>query len=173
MNTYKNYAVAIKVLSILMIVCTVILTISNWFYPSIYSVISDSLPKYDVSTFTFVQKISGFIIESISSAIFIFSLVLIVQLMNYIQNNEYFSQNTILLLKKISKLALIYAIYKPISSTILSVITTINNKPGERIISLTIGSDEIWNIMIFCFMFIIVTILQRGYEIKHEQELTI
>lgn len=178
MNPYKKYAFAIQILSGIMIVFTTIIPIAYWFLPLTYQKLSSnrlllSCDNFDISTFTLMQKLLGFFVSSISTVLLISGLILIIQLMKCIQNNEYFSLNTISLLKMITKVAFVYAIYAPLCSSMLTVITTLNNLPGQRMISLTFGSSEILNIMIFCFMFLIMTMFQKGYELKHEQELTI
>lgn len=177
MNSYKKYAFAIQVLSSVTMVFSSLITITYWFLPSVYQAFNNhglaACYDYNVTSFTLTQKWLGLFVSAVSTGLLIFALLLVIQLMNYIQSNEYFSLNTISLLKRITKIALIYAIYAPISSAALSVITSFNNPVGQRVITLTFGSTEILNIMIFCFMFLIMTIFQRGYELKHEQELTI
>ncbi|MDR3647035.1 MAG: DUF2975 domain-containing protein [Candidatus Babeliales bacterium] len=178
MNTYKKYAFAIQILSSIMIFASTIITFAYWFVPTTYQKFSSnglllSCDNFDTTTLTVSQKIMGFFVSGISTGLLIFALFLIIKLMKYMQNNEYFSLHTIALLKRITKIALIYAIYTPISNTILSLITSFNNPVGQRTITLTFGSAEILNIIIFCFMFLIMTIFQKGYELKHEQELTI
>jgi hypothetical protein len=157
MNTYKKYAFTVQILSSVMIISTAIFTITPWFLPSIYQKFSNngltmSCSNFDVTTFTMTQKLLGFFVSSISTMLIIFGLLLIIQVMKCIQKNEYFSLHTISLLNRI---------------------TSLNNPPGQRCITLTFGSTELFNIMIFCFIFLIMTIFQKGYEIKHEQELTI
>jgi len=160
-----------------MIITTELSTIAYWFFPLSYLGISSvgliPCTQIDITNLTWIQKILGFFINSILTSLLICGLILVIQLMKRIQRNEYFSLNNISKLRMITKIALVYAIYTPICSSILSVILSLNNVPGERVITLTIGSAEILNILIFCFMFLIMTMFQRGYELKHEQELTI
>lgn len=178
MNSYKRYAFAVQILSSIMIVFTATITFAYWFLPEAYQKFNSNgllltCDNANTATLTVSQKLIGFFVSGISTGLIIFALFLIIKLMKFIQKNEYFSLHAIGLLKRITKIALLYTIYTPLCNTILSVILSFNNPPGQRVITLTFGSAEILNIIIFCFMFLIMTIFQKGYELKHEQELTI
>ena len=129
--------------------------------------------EYDVTQFSFGQKLSGFIVEAIASILIIYGFFLVIQLMSHIKKNQYFTLETITLLKRITKIALIYVIYAVLCSSLLSVITSLHNKPGEVVLTLGFGTSDVINVMVFCLMFLMMTIFQKGYELKHEQELTI
>lgn len=177
MISYKKTASAIQLLSIVIMIGAVFITITRWFYPVLYRAISDvgiaMQQNYDATALSLGQKTAGFMVEAIAVGLLLFGLMLTIQLMHYIKNTEYFSIHTIRLLKQITQVSLFYALYTPILGSLLSVITSFHNEPGHRILSLTLGSSDIYHILIFCFIFLMMTIFQKGYELKHEQELTV
>lgn len=178
MDTYKKYASLIQILSIITIFSHVVLTTMHWFFPLAYKTLHQKtglsiVREYNATLFSFGQKLSGFFFESIASVLLIYGFFLVICLMNLIKKNQYFNLETITLLRRITKIALTYVIYTILCGAILSVITSLHNAPGERIIALSFGAADVMNIMVFCFMFLMMTIFQKGYELKNEQELTI
>jgi len=161
-----------------MIVATTALTVLHWFFPLVYQAWYAAsgvgvMREFDTTTFSWGQKVSGFMVEAFASALLIYGLLLVIQLMSLIKVNQYFTLATITLLKRISKIALLYCVYAVICGMALSVITTLHNQPGERVVAITFGTADLINIMVFCCMFLMMTIFQKGYEMKHEQDLTI
>jgi len=178
MDRYKKYAIIIQLFSYVIIFVDVVLTTSHWLLPRVYSALYNATGltvtrQFDVIGFSLGQKLSGFIVEAFATALLVYGLVLVIQLMNYLKKKQYFTSETITLLKKITKISLIYTVYSVVCSSILSVITSLQNKPGERMISIGFGTLDVINIMMFCCLFLVLTIFQKGYELKHEQELTI
>lgn len=175
MNSYNKSAYTVQIFSLLIIIGIVSLNIARWFNPSIYKLFMslDGYGNWDFEHFSLGQKISGFVVDSIGTALLVYVLILVIKLMKYIIEQKYFTFQNISILQKISKLALLYVLYFPISGVLLSIITTVHKGPGKRIISVAFSHHDIFNIMILCFMFIIITIFKKGYELEYEQKLTI
>lgn len=172
MQTYKKYPIAVQIIAILVIMLDAVLTTLHWLFPVAYKAVGINITReYDVSSLSFGQAISGFIVEGIASALLAYGFLLVIRLMNYIKNDQYFTLETIKLLRRITQVSLIYVIYNVVCGMLLSVITSLNNPPA--VLSLYIGTQDLINILAFCFMFLMMTIIQKGYELKHEQELTI
>lgn len=178
MNTYKKYACAVQLLSVVVVISNILLTIMHWFFPAMYTSVCQDMgfafaQDYNTAPFTWGQMLGGFLIESIASMILIYGLFQVIPLMNAIKKNNYFTLETITLFARITKMTCLYAMYTMMSTTLLSLITSLHNAPGERMILVRFGGADLANIMIFCFMFLMMSIFKKGYELKHEQELTI
>jgi len=174
MEAYKKYAIAVQIIAVLVILLDAVLTTLHWFFPLAYKAIGiNIIREYDVSSLSFWQIVSGFIVEGIASALLAYGFLLVIRLMSYIKNNQYFTLEIIKLLRCITQVSLIYVIYNVVCGMMLSAITSLHKGPGERIVSLSVGTQDLINILAFCFMFLMMTIIQKGYELKHEQELTI
>jgi hypothetical protein len=178
MKNYKKCATIVQILAAIIISTHVVITILHWFFPLAYKALYHVsglcvIREFDATRFSVGQKISGFSVEAVASCLLIYGLILVIRLMAYIKQNQYFSLVTILLLKRITKVALIYVIYAIACGALLSLVASWQNAPGTREIALSFGTPDIINIMIFCCMYLVLTMLQKGYELKHEQELTI
>lgn len=172
MQTYKKYAIAVQIIAVLVIILDAILTTLHWFFPLAYKAIGiNIIREYDVSSLSFGQIVSGFMVEAVASALLAYGFLLVIRLMNYIKNDQYFTLEIITLLRRITQVSLAYVIYNVLCGMMLSVITSLYNTP--QVLSLHIGTQDLINILAFCFMFLMMTIIQKGYELKHEHELTI
>lgn len=93
--------------------------------------------------------------------------------MRCLRRGEIFSQGTVFLFKRLSILALAWAVYMPVRNTLLTLVESLQYPAGARIISFTFGSDDIINIFIFGFFLVITSLMQEASALKEEQELTV
>ncbi len=180
MNINKKYATVIQVFSLCAIVFNMVSITFAWFFPhahqSFYAASGfriNTAKEFDVASFSLGQKISGFIVEGILCALLVYGFILLIQLMGCFKENKYFTHQAIVLLKRITRVAFAYTVSSVICSSLLSVITSLHNVPGKRILAVGFGTPDVLNIIVFCFMFLLMTVFQKGFEYKHEQELTI
>lgn len=119
------------------------------------------------------QRLLGFVADGISMAILITAIYYAIRLMRCFRHGEIFSLHTICLLKNISKLALLWALYGPINIFIMSnfVLTT---SPEQRALTMAFATDDvILKLIFFGFFFVIALMMQEGYRLKSEQDLTV
>ncbi len=173
MEKYQRYATVVQLFAIILMGLRVALQVSQWFFPDVHQYISGGISEYDVTLFSFGQKLTGFLVEAVQAGLFMYGLVLVIKLMSAFKARAYFAVPTVLLIKKITKTALCYLVYTFFSRIVLSLVTSWHNVSGKRCIAVSFSSDDMINIMVFCALFLILTIFQRGYELKHEQDLTI
>ena len=102
------------------------------------------------------------VIESISVSLLFMILAQVIAIMNHIQQHEIFSTSIVTQFGKISTFAFWLALYMPLSRSILSVITTLHNEPGHRILAASFGTTDLLNIFIFGFFMIITLLMQQG-----------
>lgn len=178
----RQGSLAVQTLSAVIIAYTSILCITKWLLPVSYNNLIESpsfiggfmqYVKSDAENFTAMQKIFGFLVDFISIGLIVYALILVIKLMDHFKSNEFFSAQILSTMHSLTKIALIYACYAPIKYILLSVITTYNNKPGERVIALAIGNSDVINILIFCLLFLILSVVRQGHSLKQDQDLTI
>ena len=178
MDRYKKYAYVIQIAAIFISGFVMMLTVMHWFFPHTYEALYATTGiactrNFDVSLFSWAQKISGFIVEAVASALIVYGCAQVIRLMQYMKQQKYFTKQTLVIMKKITQTALAYTIYEIVSNCALNFITSLHHAPGQRVIALSFGSSDVINILVFCSMVLMVTMMQKGYELQHEQELTI
>ena len=133
-----------------------------------YTTIGEIIPAMP-----FINRLAGMFFDGISFGLFITIFYLVAEIMNRFQNNETFSVSTVGLFTLVSKFAFYLALYTPINRTILSLITTLHNAPGHRVISASFGSADLFNIFIFGFLMVMTLLMQQATALQHEQSLTV
>ncbi len=121
-----------------------------------------------------LARLLGAFVDGILLVLFFVGICFFIKLLRLYKNKEFFSINILTLYKKIMRIALLIVIYNPISRSLLSVITTyFHNPPGQRVLTVSINSNDVMNIFLFAFLYILFSVMSRGYELKKEQDLTV
>lgn len=122
---------------------------------------------------SFIQRLLGFVVDGIALAIICVGIFAFNQLMKKLKTGNFFTSDIVQLLSTLSKFALSWALYNPLRTTLLSIITTLYKGPGNRIISVEFGLKDMINIFIFVCIILIAALIQEGLKLKREQDLTI
>lgn len=120
-----------------------------------------------------VLKLLEMLVDAISGILLIIGCIYFFKLLDLYSKKNFFSEQVLKLHKKIVGTAFIFTLYTPIRSMALSLITTINNLPGQRVLSITIGSQDLVHILIVGALLIINLLMQEAYQLKKEQDLTV
>ncbi len=120
-----------------------------------------------------IIRLLAALVDGISIALFTWGIFCFLQLLRLYTKNEIFSENTLALYAKISRVLFAWTIYNPIKFTLLSVITTLAHPAGKRVIALAISSDDLYHIFITGFFVWITAIMQTAYSLKQEHDLTV
>ncbi len=121
----------------------------------------------------FWQRVAGFAVDGISYILLFWGLCLLIKLLARYQNGNIFSLQSFELIRKISRVAFGWALYAPIKSMILSLIVTLHKGPGNRMISLTVSSHDIYHIFIVGLLLVVASLMYEGYKLKCDQDLTV
>lgn len=180
MNNITFYARLVKIISYILMPIIIINFFIKWLFPEMIFANSfiggfsyDQSINPTIITMPLAHRLMAMIVDGISASLLIMILFLIIVIMQRIQQREIFSASIAHSFSKISKLAFAFAIYTPISQSLLSVITTLQNAPGQRILSISFGSAELFNIFIFGFFMVITLLIQQGTSLQNEQNLTV
>ena len=120
-----------------------------------------------------LMRISAAIIDGISVGLFIWGIFCFIQLLRRYSVGEFFSERTLALYVRLSRVAFAFALYNPFKEIILSVVRTLNNPVGHREVSIAIGSDDILHIFIVGFFLVMTLLMREAYELKREHDLTV
>jgi len=119
------------------------------------------------------QRLTGWFVESIGSALFIFVLFSLHKLLELIRKGQPFSTASISLYEKIARFYLFSIIYDLISRTAMSLITTWHLPVGHKTISVTFGTDNINNILLALCLYLIIFLIKQAHQISEEQRMVI
>lgn len=187
MKNIAFYARLIKYLSYVLMVGTVMSFFVKWLFPAValdnpYHVFNlflaytfDDYTDVAVSTLTmpFIHRVWGMIIDSGISVLLVMILWNISCIMQKFEKNELFSISMVDLFAAMSKYAFCLTLYAPLNRMILSVIITLHNSPGNRILTASFGSADLFNILIFGIFAVMTLLMQQATTLQNEQNLTV
>jgi hypothetical protein len=133
-----------------------------------YAFMSSSVP-----TMPFAHRLLGMLIDSMVVGLLITIFWLISMIMKKCENNETFSAATVTLFSNLSKYAFYLAIYTPINRMILSIVITMHNAPGHKVLTASLGSADLFNIFIFGIFMVMTLLLQQATNLQNEHNLTV
>jgi len=174
------YARLVKTVSYILMPIIIINFFIKWFFSEISSdsfiagFLYNSQPsQYLIATMPLLHRLMAMIIDGISTGLLFMILWLVTEIMNSAQQHEIFSTLVVTQFATISKLAFSLALYEPISRILLSVITTLHNEPGQRVLAVSFVFSDLINILIFGLLMVITLLMQQATSLQNEHNLTV
>jgi len=178
MNTIQRYAKILTSMSIVFAVLVVIGTCAPWLHELFPAALWKFFPSntiQDALLMPLSHRLMALFVSCISLAILCRGIIVFNRLMQSFYQGELFSQATAQQLHTLSKVALAWAVYTPIQSTLLGLITTLHHGIGKKMITLSIsfGTHDMINLMVFGAFVLATGLIQEGSKLKQEQDLTV
>jgi hypothetical protein len=126
-----------------------------------------------LSKLSLTSRILGFLCEGISIAILVIGFWLFIQLMAQFKKGSIFSIGVSELLSKLAKVIFWFALYVPVQRTILTLIMTFQNPPGQRIFMTSITLNDIFIFAASWFFMILTSLMYEGHKLQEDQDLTV
>ena len=186
MKNISFYARLVKYSSYALIPAIVIGFFTKWLYPAFsfanphifglffsYTFDNYEIMSISVPTMPLLHRLLAMLIDSSVCIMLVTILCFIAAIMKKFEQNEAFSAQTVAYFSTLSKYALCLAIYTPINRMILSIVTTIHNDPGQRVLTASFGSGDLFNIFMFGIFMVMTLLLQQATQLQNEQNLTV
>ena len=117
-----------------------------------------------------ILRVVAATIDGVSALLFLWGAIYFIKLLTLYCKTEFFSANILTLYRKIIWIGFIWTLYNPLKHTLLSLVTTITNPPGQRILSVCFRSEDLFHIFIVGSFVILNALMHEAYKIKQEQD---
>ncbi len=187
MKNILFYARLIKYISYVLMAATLVSFFIKWFFPGVlldnpYHIFNLSLAytlddyvgvASAMPTMPLIHRLLGMLIDS--GVLFLWLMILwnVVAIMKKFERNELFSTSMVTLFAAMSKYSFYLALYVPINRMLLSVIITLHNAPGHRILTASFGTADLFNILMFGIFAVMTLLMQHATVLQNEQNLTV
>ncbi|MDP3478344.1 MAG: DUF2975 domain-containing protein [Desulfoprunum sp.] len=105
--------------------------------------------------------------------ILVLALIGLKRLFSLYERGIYFQAENVVLFRLLGKLAFCSVVADVFNKTVLEVARTINNPPGERILSIGLSSDHLKLLVVAVIIMIIGMVIDEGRKIQDEIQLTV
>ncbi len=118
-------------------------------------------------------QLIGFTASLLPLAALLYGLINLRRLFALYREGVFFSFEQVSIFKKISKALFAWVLFSMLYEAAKSILFSMGNPPGERVVSLTLGSQEITNLLFAGIVFVIAWIMDEGRILVEEQQLTV
>ena len=118
-------------------------------------------------------QIIGFIVGAFPLAVLMYGLANVRKLFFLYKTGEIFSFEHVKIFKKIAKALIFWVILSILYESAKSVIFSMGNPPGSRMLSVGIGGSEITTIVVAGISFAIAWVMDEARILSEENELTV
>lgn len=108
-----------------------------------------------------------------ATVILVFALLNLGRLFALYERGIYFQDENVRLFRTLARLALFSVIADVVNKTVMELARTINNPPGERLLSISLSSDHIKLMIVAAIVMLIGMVIDEGRRINDEMELTV
>jgi hypothetical protein len=95
------------------------------------------------------------------------------KLFSLYMSGSLFSFEHVTTFRKLSKFLIAWVLFSIIYESIKSVIFSFANPPGERVLGISFGSEELTLVVVALFVYIIAWVMDEGRVLVEESEMTI
>jgi hypothetical protein len=115
----------------------------------------------------------GFLCDGVGFAIMVVGFYFFIKLMAQLQKGSLFSLEVIQLLNKIAKIIFWFAVYTPINRTIITMILSLANPSGQRLLTISFTFGDLFTLAASWFFVILTSLMRESRELKSEHDLTV
>jgi hypothetical protein len=179
MEKIKSMSKKCRIVFQLMLVLVIVATPMFWLTVDtnidIFSSVgmSSIYSSYINSPMLISTRIFAIIVSLIPISIVSYALIALIKLFKFYEKGNIFSVETVSQYKKLGKALLFWFFGVMIYDALISLVLTMNNSVGHRVISITIGGIDILAIVAGTVVLIISSVMQQAQEIADENSLTI
>lgn len=114
------------------------------------------------------QQILGFFVTVMPAALLCWALFLVLKLIDLLQVGKWFDEVTEGLCRKFSKTLLWFAVLQFLHRTLLVLVITITNPPGERQLAINFSTDDVFAMVAVVFALIFAHFIALAREHRDE-----
>ena len=119
------------------------------------------------------QRLLGFLISLLPLAAEVFAIVTIMRLLKLYREGIIFSAAHVLLFKRLGQTLICYGIAGIFHTTGLGLVMTMNNPPGQRMLTLGMGSEDVSLFVVAAIVLMLSWVMEEGRKQAEEQALTV
>jgi hypothetical protein len=119
------------------------------------------------------QRLLGFVVDCISTTLLVCVLWLVIRLSYVIEQGNLFTLPAYALIKRMLRFFLAWALYAPVKYTLLTLIQTMHNPVGERLLTVTVSMDNFVHLIIWCGLVLAAFAIHQGISLYEDYTLTV
>lgn len=177
LSKIKNLSKGFYLLISTILIVTPLYYITYWIFinvlPSTLVAVNVASTPLIPSNLPIRLQVIGFAVSLLPLSALMYGLMKVRRLFVLYMEGIFFSFEQVTIFKKISKALLSWVLLSMLYGSAKSILFSMGNPPGERVVSVSFGSPEITNLLIAGIVFVIAWIMDEGRILTEEQQLTV
>lgn len=166
----RRFSRVLRGVSTLLIVAVPLGVIWTW---ANFDSLSAVLPStagvvFDPENITLPILVGGGLLNMLPGVIAMYGFWRLRQLFGLFLEERYFDREAIQHVRRFAATALAYGFAAPLSRTLIALVVSLSNPPGERVLLVTISSDDLVIIFLSAVFFLIARVWDKAREIDDE-----
>lgn len=145
--------------------------INELFYPLV-TVNTDPTPL-STTPLSIELQLAGFLVSLLPLGAFLYTVMKVKKLFAFYIKGEIFSLEQVQIFKKIAIGLTLWVVFSIIYESVKSVIFSINNSEGSRVLSIGVDSNQVALLVLSVIILLIAKIMDEGRVIYEENKLTV
>ena len=118
-------------------------------------------------------RIMGMFVSLLPVIIDMLAIYSVIRLFRHFAKNEYFTAGTVFWIQRAALFLLLNQLIYPVYTGLLSLVLTIQNPPGQRMISFALGDQQLTLTIVALTILLISWIMEEGRKINEDLEGTV
>lgn len=177
MNKIKYVSMCFRIIFQIIFLILILAQIIGWIYApiniSLFNIIPPGYQIYLQHSLSVSDKIAGFAITIIPTAIKLITCYCLIQLLYLYERFEFFSEKNVRHIQHAGYSLLLFQLLNPLSEFVLGFILTANNPPGFRFARMSLTEMNIGLIFTALIIILVSWIMAEGVKLRNEHQLTV
>jgi hypothetical protein len=157
-----------------LIICTPVSILLFWlFFNSIPASFKGDLPLSINDTLPLLTLTLAFFVCMIPGSVTVYALLTLKELFKLYENAVVFSAANVKCFRRLGYTMIIWVLAKIISTSLLSIVLSFNNPPGERQLVVQFSSTDIATLVIGAIVLVISWVMNEACKLNEEQAYTV
>jgi len=133
----------------------------------------EMLPEFVRLPLPMSARVLGFCVTLIPLSLFLYANSILIRLFRLYEAGQIFSADNVSCFRRLSRVLMAWCLVGILSDPLFSVALTLHHPPGERILSIGLGSPDLTALLIGGILAVISWVMDEARTLKEEQALTI
>ncbi len=114
------------------------------------------------------RRVLGFLISMLPVSLLLYGLWRLREAFERFSQGEFFTYETITCIRSFALMVMLQSLMRPVATTLLSVLLTMSNPPGQRTLAISIGSGELEMLFVGAVFFAVAHLMVEGRRLADD-----
>ncbi len=120
-----------------------------------------------------MARMLGFIVALVPASVIMYATVVLIRLFRLYEAGQIFRPANVHCFRSLSRTLVAWCAANIISGSLMSIALTLHHPPGQRMISVGLGSPDITALLVGLVLGVIAWVMEEGCKLQEDQDLTV